>query len=241
MNRLIAFCIVAAFAVAPTAQAASILTFDVSVINSSISGFTPQSFQLSVDTTNYSPSPLWVYQGNILVTNAFGSTTISGDPLTAGVLSTLDPVSLSTGFNIQVATPSVGGWVRIESKSTTLTQHSDGLWYYDNFAQYLNLNQGPGFFDPAPGTLMTLDHLTSILENSTSIYFSESASVSVATDITGFNRIPELGQYISYNGTATLSPVPLPPSYAMLLSGLGLMSLVGRRRKSAKLQSRLKP
>ena len=231
MKRLIAFTIVAAFAVAPTARAASNLTFDVSVTNSSISGFTPQSFQLTVDTTNYYPVPLWVYQGNYLVTNAAGSTNLSGDPLTSGLLSILDPVNPSAGFNIQLATPSVGGYVRIGGQSTTMTQHVDGLWYYDNFSQYLTLNDGPGFIDSAPGTSMTLDHLTSILKNSSSISFSEFATISVSTDVTGFNTIPGLGQQIYYSGTATLAPVPEPQSYAMLLGGLGLLGFISRRCK----------
>lgn len=57
---------------------------------------------------------------------------------------------------------------------------------------------------------------------------------SVGTDSSPFSLVLSgtPGPMANYSGTLTVSPVPEPETYAMLLAGLGIVGMLARRRKS---------
>jgi len=127
--------------------------------------------------------------------------------------------------------------------------------FNDIFTFSLPANGGSGYSVinfPVPGFFNTLLATASLISNPDGILFNEDDSVKT-TVVSSANKIsfawgaePAGNYYLNvagitngpfgglYNGAITVTAVPEPESYAMLLAGLGIMGAIAMRRNKSK-------
>ncbi len=128
--------------------------------------------------------------------------------------------------------PLLGGIVGIGGTDTITFQGMSGPWNAGQY--YVELN----FMEQASGNIPTTNPITVTSATLNAIPVSYMAKRSFDIDgnsqppftltINGYSNIPMTG----YHGSISVTAVPEPETYAMLLAGLGLMGAIARRRKS---------
>jgi hypothetical protein len=210
-----------------TAFATPAMTFTVSVNNvEGLGRFIPFSYTETVNFDTYVAAPVYVYSG-APVTNAGGAVSFSGDPLTASLLAMIDPTTPQAFLDAQLVNyPTyTDGWIRLVSQSTTLKQHADGLWYYDQFYKQFFISPSD-VHDPNRGQLMDFAHLEAIISTANSMHWSEFVSRQIAVDSTGFQPVSG-GFSLGYSGTAAFVAASVPEPSASVLLGISLLGLLG--------------
>ena len=127
--------------------------------------------------------------------------------------------------------PLLGGAPNVAGTDTITFQSVSGPW--PEGAYYVELN----FMEQASGNVPTRDPITVTSATLNQIPISYMATRSFDIDgttnptfvfkVNGYSNIASTG----YHGSISVTAVPEPETYAMLLAGLGLMGAIARRRK----------
>ncbi|HEV7575022.1 MAG TPA: PEPxxWA-CTERM sorting domain-containing protein [Caldimonas sp.] len=168
------------------------------------------AYAVTIETGSYSNSGIGAE-----FASAFDNFVITGDTITIGAATTPVVVSLG-GYSFEVG-PNCWGCTLTPSFDALIDVTVDGLtrqidlpysWYSSGPSDFLS------FATPAP----VLFDFGSLL-------------VTIAIDSIGTLSSSGTTVYGNVNATVSVTPVPEPASYALMLAGFGIIAFVARRRQ----------
>lgn len=126
--------------------------------------------------------------------------------------------------------PLLGGIVGVGGTDTITFQGMSGNWKAGQYYVELNFMEqvsGSPTTNPITVTSATLNAIPVSYMANRSFDIDGTSQPPFTLTINGYSNVPNTG----YHGSISVTAVPEPETYAMLLAGLGLMGAIARRRK----------